>query len=47
MSLAMTAGLDAEGVFRIYMQKNAVNHARQENDYSKSNKNEAENKAIG
>ena len=38
MSLAMTAGLDAEGVFRIYMQKNAVNHARQENDYSKANK---------
>jgi len=46
MSLAMTAGLDAEGVFRIYMQKNAVNHARQENDYSKANKSEAENKAI-
>lgn len=46
MSLAMTAGLDAEAVFRIYMQKNAVNHARQENDYSKANKNEAENKAI-
>ena len=46
MSLAMTAGLDAESVFRIYMQKNAVNHARQENDYSKTNKTEAENKAI-
>jgi dimeric dUTPase (all-alpha-NTP-PPase superfamily) len=46
MSLAMTAGLDAESVFRIYMQKNAVNHARQENDYSKANKNEAENKVI-
>ena len=46
MSLAMTAGLDAEAVFRIYMQKNAVNHARQENDYSKANKNEAENKTI-
>ncbi len=46
MSLAMTAGLDAEAVFRIYMQKNAVNHARQENDYSKANKSEAENKTI-
>ncbi|MBW8886574.1 MAG: dUTPase [Fibrobacteres bacterium] len=46
MSLAMTAGLDAEGVYRIYMQKNAVNHARQENDYSKANKSEAENKTI-
>lgn len=46
MSLAMTAGLDAEAVFRIYMQKNAVNHARQENEYSKANKNESENRSI-
>jgi hypothetical protein len=28
------------------MQKNAVNHARQENDYSKANKNEADNKSV-
>jgi dimeric dUTPase (all-alpha-NTP-PPase superfamily) len=46
MSLALTAGMDAESVFRIYMQKNAVNHARQENDYSKANKNEADNQAV-
>ena len=46
MSLAMTAGLDAEAVFRVYMQKNAVNHARQESGYSQATKNEADNKAI-
>lgn len=46
ISLAMTAGLDAKSVFDIYMQKNAVNHKRQEQDYSRANKNEAENQAI-
>jgi dimeric dUTPase (all-alpha-NTP-PPase superfamily) len=46
ISLAMTAGLDANAVFDIYMQKNAVNHKRQEQDYSRANKNEAENQVI-
>jgi len=46
MSLALTAGMDAESVFKIYMQKNAVNHQRQENDYSKANKTEADNQAV-
>lgn len=46
MSLALTAGMDAESVFKIYMQKNAVNHARQENGYSKATKNEADNQAV-
>ncbi len=46
MSLALTAGLTSESVFDIYMQKNAINHRRQEQDYSKSNKDENENKAI-
>jgi dimeric dUTPase (all-alpha-NTP-PPase superfamily) len=46
MSLALTAGMDADTVFKIYMQKNAVNHARQENDYSKATKNEADNKTV-
>ena len=46
MSLALTAGLSADEVFEIYMQKNAVNHARQENDYSRTNKSEDDNKAI-
>jgi dimeric dUTPase (all-alpha-NTP-PPase superfamily) len=46
ISLALTAGLSADEVFETYMQKNAVNHARQENDYSRANKNEADNKSI-
>lgn len=46
MSLALTAGLSAEDVFDVYMQKNAVNHARQENDYSRANKSESDNKSI-
>ena len=46
ISLAMTAGLDAEKVFGLYLQKNAVNFQRQESGYSKANKNEDENKAI-
>jgi len=46
VSLALTAGMDANMVFKAYMQKNAINHQRQENDYSKHNKNEADNLAI-
>jgi dimeric dUTPase (all-alpha-NTP-PPase superfamily) len=46
MSLALTAGLSSDEVFDTYMQKNAVNHARQENDYSRANKNEDDNKSI-
>ncbi|MDQ3000809.1 MAG: dUTPase [Fibrobacterota bacterium] len=46
MSLALTAGMDAGTVHQIYMQKNAVNHARQENDYSKANKSEADNQTV-
>src|SRR5690606_10961315 len=30
VSLALTAGMDAETVFGVYMRKNAVNHQRQE-----------------
>ncbi len=46
MSLALTAGMDADTVFKIYMQKNAVNHARQDNNYSKATKSEADNKTV-
>jgi dimeric dUTPase (all-alpha-NTP-PPase superfamily) len=46
MSLALTAGMDADTVFKIYMQKNAVNHARQDNNYSKATKNEADNQTV-
>lgn len=46
ISLALTAGLTAEDVFEVYMQKNAVNHARQENDYSRASKTEDDNRGI-
>jgi dimeric dUTPase (all-alpha-NTP-PPase superfamily) len=46
LSLAITAGMDAEKVFDIYMQKNKVNIERQNLSYSKENKNEADNKGI-
>jgi dimeric dUTPase (all-alpha-NTP-PPase superfamily) len=46
MSLALTAGMDAKTVFDVYMQKNAVNHARQESGYSKATKTEEDNKGI-
>jgi dimeric dUTPase (all-alpha-NTP-PPase superfamily) len=47
LSLAITAGMDAEKVFDIYMQKNKVNIERQNADYSKESKNEADNRSIG
>ncbi len=46
ISLAITSGLDAEQVHAIYMKKNAVNHQRQEKDYSRLNKSEADNQGI-
>ncbi len=46
ISLALTAGMDANSVFDIYLQKNKVNLDRQNNDYSKTNKNESDNKNI-
>ncbi len=46
LSLAITAGMDADSVFDIYLQKNQVNLNRQNNEYSKTNKNEIENKNI-
>jgi len=47
LSLAITAGMDAEKVFDIYVQKNKVNIERQNTGYSKENKNEADNRGIG
>jgi len=46
LSLAMTAGMDAEKVFDIYTQKNKVNIERQNTGYSRNNKNEADNRGI-
>lgn len=46
ISLAMTAGMEAEDVFRIYEQKNQVNLNRQDQGYNKSSKTEDDNKQI-
>jgi dimeric dUTPase (all-alpha-NTP-PPase superfamily) len=46
ISLALTAGLSADEVFGAYLQKNAINHTRQEKDYSRANKNEDDNRTI-
>lgn len=47
ISLALVSGMDAEKVFDIYLQKNKVNLERQDNDYSKANKTEGDNRHIG
>jgi len=46
ISLALTSGMSAEEVFGVYMQKNAVNHTRQDQGYSRANKDEEDNKSI-
>jgi len=46
LSLAITAGMDAEKVFDIYMQKNRVNIERQQAGYNKENKDEEDNRKI-
>ena len=46
ISLAQCAGMDAEDVFRLYMQKLDVNHARQDAGYSMANKTENDNLHI-
>ncbi len=46
MSIAMSAGMGAEDVFRIYQQKNKVNLERQNKGYNKASKTEDDNKAI-
>jgi len=46
MSIAMSAGMSAEDVFRIYEQKNKVNLARQDNGYNATDKTEDDNKGI-
>ena len=46
MSLAQCVGLDADDVVRLYEQKLAVNHNRQNNGYFMSSKTEDDNKDI-
>jgi dimeric dUTPase (all-alpha-NTP-PPase superfamily) len=45
-SLALSAGLTAEEFHRLYTAKHRVNEKRQDEGYSKTNKNEADNKGI-
>lgn len=47
VSLALTAGMDAEKVYDIYLQKNRVNLERQDKGYSKASKTEDDNRSIG
>ena len=46
ISMAQCLGLDAEDVVRLYQQKLKVNHTRQDNGYSMTEKNEDDNKNI-
>lgn len=46
ISLAQCVGLDADGVVDLYRQKLAVNHQRQQNNYSMQGKTEDDNKSI-
>lgn len=46
ISLAQCVGLDADDVMELYRQKLAVNHARQDRDYSMAGKTEQDNRAI-
>jgi len=46
ISLALSAGMDANKVFDIYLQKNRINLERQDSGYSKTTKSESDNKSI-
>lgn len=46
ISLALSAGMDANNVFDIYLQKNKLNLERQDKDYSKATKDPDDNKGI-
>jgi dimeric dUTPase (all-alpha-NTP-PPase superfamily) len=46
LSLAMVAGMDADKVHDLYMQKNKVNIERQNSGYNKTSKTEDDNKNI-
>ena len=46
ISMAQCLGLDADDVLRLYRQKLEVNHRRQGDDYSMTDKTEDDNKGI-
>ena len=45
ISLAQVMGMSAEDVHRLYVEKNKVNHERQDSGYTK--KDESDNKKLG
>jgi dimeric dUTPase (all-alpha-NTP-PPase superfamily) len=45
-SMALVAGMSPEDFHRLYTKKHEVNQKRQEDGYSKANKNEADNKGV-
>jgi len=46
ISMAQCVGLNAEDVYKLYLQKLDVNHKRQDGDYSMKRKDESDNKSI-
>jgi hypothetical protein len=46
ISLAQCVGLDADEAFNLYLKKLNVNHARQDGEYSMTDKTEDDNKGI-
>ena len=46
VSMAQCVGLNAEDVYRLYLQKLSVNHKRQDTGYSMRAKDEADNRQI-
>ena len=46
ISLAQCVGLDADGVMELYRQKLEINHQRQTDGYSMTEKDESDNKSI-
>ena len=46
VSLAQCVGLDAKDVYDLYLQKLKVNHKRQDDSYSMTDKDEADNRGI-
>ncbi len=46
ISMAQCVGLNARDVYDLYLQKLRVNHDRQTNGYSMTDKDEADNKSI-
>ncbi|MCH8966443.1 MAG: dUTP diphosphatase [Planctomycetes bacterium] len=46
ISMAQCVGLSAEDVYNLYLQKLAVNHQRQDGEYSMKTKTEADNVGV-